>query len=213
MSASRELEQAARAILPRGIGCAVVPIGQGVLLPAEQAAMARAVPVRRAEFAAGRLALRLAMADAGLSFPANQPILPGADRRPDLPPDHAVSLSHAGGLCIAIARHGLGIGLGVDIEPHDAIQPDGFCDTIRPYRLKDPRITPLVAFCAKEALFKRQYVTTRRLLDFTAIAVVLNADGRFAGWVDELGLMHGKWAKTASHLLAISIETESFGLI
>lgn len=205
MSPARELALSARAILPAGIACAVVAIGEGTLLPAEQAAMARAVPGRRAEFAAGRLALRQAMAAAGLAFSPDRPILPAADRRPDLPPDYSVSLTHAGGLCVAIAASAPGTALGIDIEPRSAHLPDDLGDAIRPYRLLRHDIPPLAAFCAKEALFKRQFPATRRLLDFTDIAVVLQGDGRFAGYMAGQGLMRGKWVESAGFLMAISV--------
>ncbi|TRW95814.1 4-phosphopantetheinyl transferase [Paracoccus sp. M683] len=192
-------------MLPADIGCAVVRIGQGGLLPAEEAALGRAVASRRAEFASGRLALRQAIAQLGRALPPDRPILPGPDRRPDLPPDLSVSLSHAGGLCIALASDRPDRHLGVDIEPVDAPTPEGLADSLRPYRMMPQLLDPLIVFCAKEALFKRQFPQTGAMLDFADIALVLGQQGRFAGCVRGAGLMRGKWCRSMGHYLAISL--------
>lgn len=205
MSAAEELARAARLLLPADIGCAVVPIGQGLLLPQEARVVASAVPRRREEFAAGRLALRRAIAASGAALAAERPILPRPDRRPDLPPEIVVSLAHAGALCIALASARPGRTLGVDIEPMTARRPDGLADSIRPWRFRNAPGDALPAFCAKEALFKRQFPVTGRMLDFSDIALVMAGDGRFAGCVAGLGLMRGRWCEAGLYHLAISL--------
>lgn len=204
MSDANRLWHAARSILPEDVGCAVVSIGAGRLLPAEAEAVARAVPRRRAEFAAGRLALRRAIAATGAAFPDDRPILPRTDRRPDLPPDLSVSLAHAGDLCIALASTRAEILLGVDIEPVNAVRPEGFADSLQPIRFRGPPGDVLAAFCAKEALYKRQYQLTERLLGFSDVAVVLAPDGRFGACVEGVGPMRGRWLRAADYYLAIT---------
>lgn len=205
MSAADRLLQAARALLPADVGCAVVPIGEGRLLPEERQALARAVPRRQAEFAAGRLALRRAIAGAGFALPEDRPILSRPDRRPDLPPGLAVSLAHAGDHCIALASARPGCSLGVDLEPLDARRPEGLAETIAPCRFRGG-LAPdaLLAFCAKEALFKRQYPLTGRMLDFADIALVMDARGEFAGCMVGAGRMRGHWRQAGGYHLALS---------
>lgn len=189
-------------LLP-GVGCAVVTVGQGQLLPAEADSIRRAVPRRQAEFAAGRLALRRAISAAGYRLPPDTPILTRADRRPDLPAGLIVSLTHAGGFCIAIATQLPDIGLGVDIEPIDAKRPDQMEASIRPYRFRRGGGDPLAAFCAKEALFKRQFPQTNLMLEFEDIALVMGPSS-FSACIAGVGFMRGKWARIAGFYLAVS---------
>ncbi|WP_299839778.1 4-phosphopantetheinyl transferase [uncultured Paracoccus sp.] len=204
MSAAERLLHAARALLPADVGCAVVPIGEGRLLAEEAQALARAVPRRQAEFATGRLALRRAISEAGFDLPEDRPILPRSDRRPDLPDGLAVSLAHAGDLCIALASTRPGLLLGLDIESMDAPRPEGFVDTIQPFRFRGAG-DALAAFCAKEALYKRQYPVTGRMLEFSDLALVLSTDGRFRACVAGVGSMQGQWLEVSGYYLAISI--------
>jgi 4'-phosphopantetheinyl transferase EntD len=205
VSDADRLWQAARSILPEDVGCAVVPIGAGRLLPAEAEVMARAVPRRRAEFASGRLALRRAIAATGTAFPDDRAILPRADRRPDLPPGLSVSLAHAGQLCIALASHRAGVMLGVDIEPVTAIRPERLSETLQPFRFRGSSQDDLLAFSAKEALYKRQFPVTGRLLEFSDVALILLSDGRFRGCVAGVGSMQGRWLEATGYYLAISV--------
>ncbi|WP_232962246.1 4'-phosphopantetheinyl transferase family protein [Paracoccus tegillarcae] len=190
-------------MLGPGISCAVVPLGQGNLLPAEAKSMRNAVTARRDEFASGRLALRLAIARAGYDLPADLPILSRADRQPDLPTGLVVSLAHAGGLAIALASCQPGIGLGVDIEPVHAMRPEGLEDSVQPFRFRDSHPDPLAVFCAKETLFKRQFPVTGRMLDFCEVSLAMDA-ARFAACIPDLGLMRGKWARISGFYLSVS---------
>lgn len=203
MTRADQLLNAARSMLSPGMGCAVTMVGEGQLLHAEEACIRRAVPQRRAEFASGRLALRRAIADAGYELPPDIPIVTRADRRPDLPGRLSVSLSHAGGFCIAIATQLPRVGLGIDIEPLDAQRPDQMAASIRPYRFRTGAGDPLAAFSAKEALFKRQYPQTGRMLDFGDIALIMGAD-TFSACVAGYGFMRGTWARIAGFYLTVS---------
>lgn len=209
MSAADRLWLAARALLPDDVGCAVEPIGTGALLTSEAMQVARAVPRRQAEFATGRLALRRAIAASGFALAEDRPILSRPDRRPDLPAGLVVSLAHAGDLCIALASTREGRSLGVDIEPVDAPRPEGLAEAVRPYRFRRAQADALPVFCAKEALFKRQFSRTGRMLEFDEVAVVMAADGAFAGCVAGVGLMRGRWQIAAGFCLALSLGSET----
>lgn len=71
--------------------------------PGEARLAATMPPMRRRDFLAGRYAARRALAAAGL--PAGEILRDG--RRPTLPDGHAGSISHSGGLAVAVvaARH------------------------------------------------------------------------------------------------------------
>ncbi|MFE4974524.1 4'-phosphopantetheinyl transferase superfamily protein [Kitasatospora sp. NPDC056651] len=94
---------------------AVAPVGGRAAHHAADLRHAAAMPERRrADFLAGRAALRRALAAAGLA--ADGPLLPGG-RGPGLPPGASASLSHSRGLAVALAAPAAGHPLlGVDLE-------------------------------------------------------------------------------------------------
>jgi len=69
--------------------------------PAERRLAARMTLRRRADFLAGRRALRMALADLGL--PATAPLPIGDRKQPRLPSGVAASLSHCQGIAVALA--------------------------------------------------------------------------------------------------------------
>lgn len=168
IEARRRLLQLAATVFPgRVVGLARV--GEySSLKPEEDSAMARALPARRAEFAAGRAAARQALGR-DVAIPM------GADRAPVWPPGDAGCITHAGGWAMAVAGTGL---LGIDLED-DADLPDDLRETIlRPEeRSADPRTARLI-FSAKECAYKAQYPLTRALFGFDVLSVTLGA-GRF----------------------------------
>ncbi|WP_199262737.1 4'-phosphopantetheinyl transferase family protein [Paracoccus binzhouensis] len=194
----------ARRLLPAGHGCAVLPLAAepAPLLPEEAKAIARAVPKRRREFALGRMALRAAIRQAGHDLPADRPIPVRPDRRPDLPPGIRASLSHGGDYCIAIAAPPGGASIGIDLEPCDRALPEGLAETIMPFRLNGAG-DALLAFCAKEAMFKAQYPLTGRMLDFREVPVVVGAE-RFRACMGDR-LIGGRWGQAAGYWLAVSL--------
>ncbi|MDQ2679118.1 MAG: hypothetical protein M3Y51_10285, partial [Actinomycetota bacterium] len=116
-SAVAAIGQELDALVPSGVrtgALRVDPAHVERLLPDELAAIARAVPSRRSEFATGRALLRrLVGTDASL------PVAP--DRAPVLPRGWVASLAHAGPVVIAAASDAPGIAaLGVDLEPQGA---------------------------------------------------------------------------------------------
>ena len=160
------------ALFPPGIGVGACVVGQGgPLVGAEAAAMARAVPARQAEFAAGRHAARQAMA--GLGLPAS-PIPMNDDRSPLWPAGSTGSITHHGTLALAVAARAGTLALGLDAEPDEDLPGD-----LLPLIFPDPAEQRLLAgssrplqraregFAAKEAAYKCQFTRSRQLLDFT----------------------------------------------
>ena len=143
------LRELARRLMPLGHGCAVLPMTQdpAPLLPEEEAAILRAVPKRRREFALGRMALRAAIREAGHDLPDSRPIPARPDRQPDLPPGIHASLSHSGDYCIAVASPSGGASIGVDLEPMAQMQSEGLAETVAPFR---------AAHAGEDAMAKRR---------------------------------------------------------
>jgi len=151
----------------------------GSLWPEEFPAIARAVPARRAEFTAGRVAARQAMAALGLPLAA---VPMGADRAPQWPAGTLGSIAHAGGVCVAVlARRGAVRGIGIDLEPAVPLATDLWDTVLRPderaaLALFDPAHQGLQAariFAAKEAAYKCQYPQSQTILDFDAMLIRL----------------------------------------
>lgn len=204
MLPDRALRDLAQRMMPAGFGCAVLPLDAAptVLLPQEQAVIACAVPKRRQEFALGRMALRMAIREAGHQLAPSRAIAALPDRLPDLPPGIHASLSHSGDHCIVIAAPPDGPSVGVDIEPMGRPIPENLTEMVMPYRLPAGG-DALLAFCIKEALFKAQFPLTRRMLDFSDVPAVI-APGRFRACLGDR-LIGGKWGIAGGYYLAISL--------
>jgi 4'-phosphopantetheinyl transferase EntD len=92
------------------------------LFPVEAAAVRTAGPRRRAEFAAGRLCVRAAMASLGL--PAT-PILPGPAGQPQWPAGVTGSITHCAGYqACAVALTTDVTAIGIDAEPDVKLPAD-----------------------------------------------------------------------------------------
>lgn len=168
------LTAALRALLPAGAGVGACALAcAGPLWPGE--AVPGAVPVRLAEFSAGRTAARLALADAGAAAVA----LPmGADRAPRWPAGVAGSITHAGGVALAAVLRAPAA-VGIDIEPDEGLPPDtlGTILTAAERGAGTDLRAARVVFSAKEAFFKAQFPRTGRMIGFDAAAVELRDDG------------------------------------
>jgi enterobactin synthetase component D len=149
-----------------------------VALPAE---VARSVPKRRIEFAAGRHCAARALARLGLAGePAALPIGPGG--APAWPDGVVGSITHVCGFAAAaVARGDRAVGLGLDTE---VLVAEGTAREIAsmvatPAELERVRLAGLdgataltLAFSAKESLFKCVYRLVGRVFDFLDAAVV-----------------------------------------
>jgi len=153
------------------------------LFPEEEAAMARAVPRRRGEFAAGRACARAALAQLGL--PA-APILPGPRGAPQWPPGVVGTITHCDGYRASAVAHARDVlTLGLDAEP-DGPLPGGVLDAVSLAEERD-RLPGLAAaaphvpwdrllFCAKEAVYKAWFPLAGRWLGFEEAAITFAPD-------------------------------------
>lgn len=182
---SAALIAALRALLPEGLALAASdPRAEATgLWPEEATAMARAVPARRREFAAGRRAARSALASLGHA-PAAIPMAP--DRAPLWPDGVTGTISHGAGICLALlGRSEDWAGLGLDLEPALPLPQDLLAAICTPAEreavAQDPSgLLSRRLFCAKEATYKAQYAQSRRLLSFHDLEVTFDAAGGFS---------------------------------
>lgn len=159
-----------------GVGWAEITGPEG-LYPAEAGAVARAVPKRRAEFAAGRRAARMALAALGL--PKTE-IPVGPHRAPVWPEGVAGSITHDRGLALAAVIRKPG-GLGIDLT-EAAPLPGGTRRTILPHA-EEAGLSDLEAragFAAKESLFKALFPRMKTFFDFDTAVFVPGRDGGFS---------------------------------
>lgn len=172
--------QALAALFPTEVSVAVCNLAAadpGALWPEERAAVARAVPRRVTEFAAGRQAARQALSALGLP-PLALPRLP--DRAPLWPEGIAGSISHSAGLAVAVARRGAPI--GVDVEEDLALAPEIWPEISSAAERAslpdgDAGLWLRRLFAAKEALFKAQAQGARAMFGFDAVHVTLAEEG------------------------------------
>ncbi|WP_165798889.1 4'-phosphopantetheinyl transferase family protein [Shimia abyssi] len=213
------LENQAQSWAPQDVGVAVSDPTRPAppVWPQEALTIARAVPARRREFAAGRDAARRAMNALGLDA---QAVPGGANRAPQWPVGLTGTISHDATSCVAmVALSGQFRGLGVDVEP-DAPLPEDLLPEIcvpaeRAWLEAQPaneryRLARRI-FCAKEAVYKAQFPVTRLLFGFDAVEVQLNAqDNRFVatfrhhiGAIRAGNVVSGRVGAVAGHVLAV----------
>ena len=169
----------------------------------EREAMERAVPSRRAEFVTGRSVARAALAELGV--PAG-PIARRPDRAPDWPPGIVGSITHTRGLCAAVVARHRGVlapplGLGIDVEV-DAVIDDAVVQRVLTTRERaalgaSTGRDAVVAFSAKESLFKAINPLTGVWLEANDVEVELTRDDHLG--TDEIdggtiGVL--SWART-----------------
>jgi 4'-phosphopantetheinyl transferase EntD len=176
-------------IVPGGVVTAEVFGGEydeAELFPQEEAAIERAAPKRRREFAGVRACARVALAKAGL--PA-APIVPDSSRAPIWPPGVTGSMTHCDGYrgC-ALGRTETIAAIGIDAEPHAAL-PDGVLpmvtseserDALTQLGRADPGICyERILFSAKESVFKAWFPVTGQWLGFQQADLSIDRGGEF----------------------------------
>ncbi|MBI6630200.1 4'-phosphopantetheinyl transferase superfamily protein [Pontibaca sp. S1109L] len=172
----------ARGLFPNNVALASSDPGgdPSTLYPAERLAIARAVPARQREFAAGRDAARRAMAQRGL---ANSPIPMSSDRAPLWPQGVTGSISHCQSCCLAaIALRTDARALGLDVEEDTPLSDDLIAEICTPFERAwlseqstlQARHWAKVIFSAKETAYKCQYTVTRRLFGFDGFEISLD---------------------------------------
>ena len=154
------------------------------LYPVEAQAVARAVPARAQEFAAGRACARNALSAIGMD-PVALPVR--ADRRPVWPAGVRGSISHTPGLCVAVVAPASRVAaVGIDVERLDRLRENLWPQVLtsrelaflhrQPGHLKTSAAT--LMFSAKEAFFKCQFELTSRGLEFLDVEIDID-DGQF----------------------------------
>lgn len=155
------------------------------LFEEEAAYVARAVDVRRREFATARRFAREAMARLGRP---PTPLVPDEDRAPVWPGGLVGSITHTREHCaVAVARRTDVASIGIDVETvgrasggiDRLIMVPGEADPWLESGLDGPTIRALV-FSAKEAFYKCQFPLTRRMLTFGDARVLPSDDGGFS---------------------------------
>lgn len=182
---------ALNSLFPPGVAVAVrrEPGDPADLLPGEAVYVAKAVPKRINEFAAGRDCARRALATFGISGAV---LLAAPDRQPLWPADFVGSITHTAGFCAAaVAPRSKWRGLGIDSEQSGAPTMDIWSTLCRPEELvwvdslppdQRPAAVTLI-FSSKEAVYKCQYPITGEWLDFHDLQIHVldwgSARGRF----------------------------------
>jgi len=173
-----------QSILPAGVAAYETRdfLHDAALFDAERVLVAGAVPKRIAEFAAGRLCARRALADLGCE---SAPLLRGSDRRPLWPGGTLGSITHTDTYCAAVAaRHDAVAGIGIDAETVGRIDDPllrKICtddELARLMRLPAPRRLQeaTLIFSAKEAFYKCHCSAGGGWLDFHDVALDYNAE-------------------------------------
>lgn len=143
----------------------------------ESRAIARAVPKRAQEFAAGRACAHRALAQLGITGFA---LRVGANREPLWPDGVTGSITHTAGFCgAAVARRTSFNALGIDAERRNAVHRRLWRHIATPAELERlERLAPpqgdcmaTVLFSAKESFFKCQFPLTREWLNFSDVTV------------------------------------------
>lgn len=208
-----------RALLPGSVAleCVTEDASLDVLLPAELAAVAAAVPRRRAEFATVRDCARRALGRIG--HPP-VPILPGGNREPIWPAGIVGALTHCDGCrAAAVAWQRDVLAIGIDAELHAPL-PGGVADLVtvgdEPRKLAAlARTEPGVAwdrvlFSAKESIYKAWFPLARTWLDFIDCELTIDPAGTFTGTLlvpgPRMGRrtiegFPGRWAVEGRHVL------------
>ena len=163
------------------------------LYPIEADAVRGAVAGRVAEFAAGRVAARRALAALGVG-PVALPV--GAHRMAEWPAGIVGSITHCAGLAAAVVgRTGDWWALGIDAEPAvalDAEVRDAVTTPVERAALAGP-LDATVVFCAKEAFYKCWSALDGAVLEFTDVEVSFDGDS-FAVTPAGGASWPGRWA-------------------
>ena len=158
-----------------------------LLHPDEAAFCSGFAPQRIADFTAGRLCARRALADLGI---ADFPLGVNADRSPRWPPGIAGSISHTSGYACAVAAHAANVGgIGVDAEIVGRVTPDldrliftsREADFLATLSDAERARAATIIFSAKEAFYKCQFPLTHRWLDFRDASLELTTSDLRSG--------------------------------
>ena len=162
----RQLERLAADVFSPQVALGIASGSDVSVMPEEEPTLARMVPARRREFAAGRTAARRALGQS-IAIPM------GADRAPVWPAGVSGSITHTQGWAMAVVGSGL---IGIDLEQDEPLPPEVFDTVLLPQERvalgADTRRAKLI-FSAKECAYKAQYPVTKELFGFDAICITL----------------------------------------
>lgn len=194
---------------------------EGALWPEEVAAISRAIPARRAEFTAGRVAARQALAALGLPASA---IPMGPDRAPQWPAGVIGSIAHAGRACVVVlARAETIAGIGIDLEVAEPLDIAFWKTVLRTEEREAIALLPteqqglaaMRIFAAKESAYKYQYPQSRTLLGFDAFKVTFSETrftAVFARDVSPFGtgdVVRGQFGHHDGLIIALAVQRRS----
>ncbi len=169
------------------------------LLPAEQAAVSRAVQKRRIEYGATRKLARALFAECGLG---PLPLLNRSDRSPIWPEGYVGAITHTNAWCgVALAGASVVAGLGIDAESNRpmklAIVERISTETERRQMRRcghEPSAIGTLWFSAKESVYKCLFPSVQRFIGFGEVEVVVDFETRsfrVLPCADELRRDHG----------------------
>ena len=185
------------------------------LLDAERLIVAKAVPKRQREFAAGRVLARTLLTER-FGTAADVPLIAGDDRAPRWPDGIVGSITHCADLaCVVVASRDQYLSLGCDVEERAPVSP-GVAKRVAGSPREwaalgsgDSRYElARVVFSAKEAFYKLQYPVTGCFLGFSDAEVMLDLEhesfelrlGREAGPLCAGDLFPGRVVLTDRHI-------------
>jgi 4'-phosphopantetheinyl transferase EntD len=165
-------------------GAVVDEMARAMLLEEEQATAARLTAHRRAAWVAGRVALRTALSDLGITA---GPLLSTPRGAPALPAAALGSISHKHSLAVALAapHPGGGVALGVDLELDAPLRVDISRRVLTPAELAvmdglDPaprNRMVLLHLSAKESIYKALDPFVARYVSFQEAELAIHPDG------------------------------------
>lgn len=195
------LEAELQARLGQGsvVVCSGVDGDPNTLWLEERLAVMAAIPRRQQEFAAGRMAARLAMRRLNRR---DQAIPCQSDRSPRWPEDLVGSISHTSSVCVVVlGAKNKWQSIGVDIEPETGIEESLWSIVCSPEEQSELLLLPPSAragcvkrlFVAKEAFYKWHYPLNGSILDFQDVTVKWAPDGSaFATLLTSRGYQEGE---------------------
>jgi 4'-phosphopantetheinyl transferase EntD len=166
-------------LFPEGVAAAELrtPGDPSLLYPEESVSVAKAVPRRVREFAAGRLCARRALGQFGITGFA---LRAGADRVPRWPESIVGNITHTAGFCAAaVAERRRFQALGLDVEVVDDLDRElwpRICvraelEWLESLPAPDQIAAAALIFSAKEAFYKCRYPVTGERLNFADLSV------------------------------------------
>jgi 4'-phosphopantetheinyl transferase EntD len=197
--ATTALASALASIAPDGVSTAVRRIDAGdvrLLFPSERLHVQGAVARRRTEFATGRALLRRLLDH-------DAEILTAPNGSPVAPVGTTVTLAHDRSHAVAASTRRRSVeGLGIDIEPHGAVDPATASTVCLP---EERHLDPTLVFVIKEASYKAWSSRGGPMLEFDDMRVDVNGSSTFTSLATVSSFpIAGSYATAAGHWLALA---------